>query len=69
MRQQEFTHDGAKLDARERLFRIPGPIPGLSLFLRYLPPADRSGTRIETTLRDYLEAWGESTFSAPREGA
>ena len=46
MRQQEFTHDGAKLDARERLFRIPGPIPGLSLFLRYLPPADRSGTRI-----------------------
>ena len=27
------------------------------------------GTRVRTTLRDYLEAWGEGTFSAPSEGA
>ena len=27
------------------------------------------GTRVETTLRDYLEAWGEGTFSAPNEDA
>lgn len=27
------------------------------------------GARTETTLRDYLEAWGEGTFSAPGEGA
>ena len=27
------------------------------------------GTRTETTLRDYLEAWGEGTFSAPSEGS
>ncbi len=28
-----------KLDPREEHFRIPGPIEGLRLFLRYLPPA------------------------------
>ena len=27
------------------------------------------GTRTETTLRDYLEAWGEGTFSAPSDGS
>jgi hypothetical protein len=27
-----------KLDPREQHFRIPGPIEGLSLFLRLLPP-------------------------------
>jgi pimeloyl-ACP methyl ester carboxylesterase len=35
----------APLDPREQHFRIPGPIEGLSLFLRYLPSADRSATR------------------------
>ena len=35
-----------KLDAREQHFRIPSPLDGLSLFLRYLPPADTSATRI-----------------------
>jgi pimeloyl-ACP methyl ester carboxylesterase len=29
---------GDKLDPRERHFHIPGPIEGLRLFLRYLPP-------------------------------
>jgi pimeloyl-ACP methyl ester carboxylesterase len=29
----------AQLDPREQHFRIPGPRPGLSLFLRYLPAA------------------------------
>jgi pimeloyl-ACP methyl ester carboxylesterase len=29
----------ARLDPREEHFRIPSPHPGLSLFLRYLPPA------------------------------
>lgn len=28
-----------KLDPREEHFRIPSPLPGLTLFLRYLPPA------------------------------
>jgi pimeloyl-ACP methyl ester carboxylesterase len=37
---QLATHDTAeKLDPREEHFRIPGPLPGLRLFLRYLPPA------------------------------
>jgi pimeloyl-ACP methyl ester carboxylesterase len=30
--------DAAKLDPREEHFRVPSPHPGLSLFLRYLPP-------------------------------
>jgi pimeloyl-ACP methyl ester carboxylesterase len=38
MRPQEVTHDSAKLDPRERHFRVPGPLPGLSLFLRHLAP-------------------------------
>ena len=29
----------SKLDPREEHFRIPGPRPGLSLFLRFLPAA------------------------------
>jgi pimeloyl-ACP methyl ester carboxylesterase len=32
-----------KLDAREVHFRIPGPIKGLQIFLRYLPPARSAG--------------------------
>ena len=35
-----------KLDAGEQHFRIPSPLAGLSLFLRHLPPADESATRI-----------------------
>ena len=31
-----------KLDAREEHFRIPSPHQGLSLFLRYLPPAEQT---------------------------
>jgi pimeloyl-ACP methyl ester carboxylesterase len=30
---------GMKLDPREQHFRIPSPVTGLRLFLRYLPPA------------------------------
>jgi pimeloyl-ACP methyl ester carboxylesterase len=37
--QSKDARAGARLDAREQHFRIPGPLPGLSLFLRYLPPA------------------------------
>src|ERR1700760_5084564 len=33
------------LDPKEQHFRIPGPIDGLSLFLRFLPAADRTGVR------------------------
>jgi hypothetical protein len=34
-------------------------------------PGDETeiGTRVETPLRDYLEGWGEGTFSAPNEDA
>jgi pimeloyl-ACP methyl ester carboxylesterase len=32
--------NATKLDPREEHFRIPGPREGLSLFLRYLPPAN-----------------------------
>ncbi len=35
-----------KLDPREQHFRIPAPLDGLGLFLRYLPPADTAATRI-----------------------
>ncbi len=35
-----------RLDPREQLFRIPSPLDGLCLFLRYLPPADTSAKRI-----------------------
>jgi hypothetical protein len=36
----EFVHDtGEKLDARDQHFRIPSPLAGLRLFLRYLPPS------------------------------
>src|ERR1700712_2941467 len=33
------------LDPKEQHFRIPSPIEGLSLFLRYLPAAERSAAR------------------------
>jgi pimeloyl-ACP methyl ester carboxylesterase len=39
MRHQDFTRDIARLDPREQHFRIPGPLPDLSLFLRHLAPA------------------------------
>src|SRR5579863_6013289 len=32
-----------KLDEREQHFRIPGPISGLRLFLRHLPPKRQEG--------------------------
>lgn len=32
-----------KLDPREEHFRIPSSVPGLSLFLRYLPPTTQTG--------------------------
>ena len=35
-----------ELDPREQHFRIPSPLAGLSLFLRYSPPADGQATRI-----------------------
>ena len=40
MMNREFTPRSgvAKLDPREEHFRVPGPHPGMSLFLRYLPP-------------------------------
>jgi pimeloyl-ACP methyl ester carboxylesterase len=41
---QSATYDTAeKLDPRELLFRIPGPLAGLRLGLRYLPPATPVG--------------------------
>lgn len=44
MRQQpEYRLERPKLDAREQHFRIPSPVDGLSLFLRYLPS---EGTKI-----------------------
>jgi pimeloyl-ACP methyl ester carboxylesterase len=39
------TPHAPRLDPNEQHFRIPGPHPGLSLFLRYLPPAE--GRRTE----------------------
>jgi pimeloyl-ACP methyl ester carboxylesterase len=41
---QSATHDTSeKLDPREAHVRIPSPLPGLHLFLRYLPPAAPAG--------------------------
>jgi pimeloyl-ACP methyl ester carboxylesterase len=39
-----FT-EAVKLDPREEQFRIPGPHPGLSLFLRYLPAVEGNSDR------------------------
>ena len=36
--------EAPKLDPREQHFRVPSPEPGLSLFLRYLPPAGGRAT-------------------------
>ena len=38
--------DAPKLDPREEHFRVPSPHPGLSLFLRSLPPADAAGQAV-----------------------
>ena len=40
-----MTTDFPRLDCREEHFRIPGPHPGLELFLRYLPAAQPNGAR------------------------
>jgi pimeloyl-ACP methyl ester carboxylesterase len=39
------TLDAAKLDPREEHFRVASPHPGLSLFLRYLPPQHEAAVR------------------------
>jgi pimeloyl-ACP methyl ester carboxylesterase len=55
------VHDtGAQLDPREQHFRIPSPLAGLRLFLRYLPPA----MPIETPPRIVLYVHGGSFPSA-----
>jgi pimeloyl-ACP methyl ester carboxylesterase len=38
MRHRQHIGERAKLDAKEEHFRIPSPLDGLGLFLRYLPP-------------------------------
>jgi pimeloyl-ACP methyl ester carboxylesterase len=40
----------AKLDPREEHFRVPSPHPGLSLFLRHMPPSDDTAPRDRTVL-------------------
>jgi pimeloyl-ACP methyl ester carboxylesterase len=40
----------ASLDPREQHFRIPGPIDGLSLFLRFLPAADHANANKKAVL-------------------
>src|SRR5215475_15855522 len=37
MQHQDITRDAARLDPREEHFRIASSVPGLTLFLRYLP--------------------------------
>lgn len=40
MQHHDIARGAARLDPRERHFRIPSPLPGLSLFLRHLAPAE-----------------------------
>ena len=42
-----------KLDPREQHFRVPSPHPGLSLFLRYLPPPSRAAAGRDGALRPW----------------
>ncbi len=55
-----------------RLLRVAAVGPdAVTLEVVRAAPGDEPqvGARTETTLRDYLEAWGEGTFSAPSEDA
>jgi hypothetical protein len=62
-------HDRQSGGARLRVAAV-GP-ETVALEVIQAAPGDETeiGTRIQTTLRDYLEAWGEGTFSAPNEDA
>ena len=58
--------------AERKLLRVAAVGPEtVALEVVRAAPGDEPeiGTRVETTLRDYLEAWGEGAFSAPGEGA
>ena len=58
--------------AERKLLRVAAVGPGsVALEVVQAAPGDEPeiGTRAETPLRDYLETWGEGTFSAPSEGA
>ena len=41
----KITNTPTRLDPREEYFHVPSPHPGLSLFLRYLPPDDAARRR------------------------
>src|SRR5580704_5106920 len=45
-----FSIDAPKLDPREEHFRLASPYPGLSLFLRYLPPVHEEAAIGRTVL-------------------
>ena len=54
--------------AEKKLLRVAAVGPDtVTLEVVQAAPGDEPeiGTRVETTLRDYLEAWSEGTFSAP----
>jgi hypothetical protein len=58
--------------AERKLLRVAAVGPeAIALEVVQAAPGDEPEivTRVETPLRDYLEARGESTFSAPSEGA
>ena len=58
--------------AEQKLLRVAAVGPEtVALEVVQAAPGDETeiGTRIEKTLRDYLEAWGEGTFSAPNADA
>jgi hypothetical protein len=66
------TGDLVEFRAEEKLLRVAAVGPEtVALKVVRAAPGDEPqiGTRIETPLRDFLEAWGEGTFSAPSEGA
>jgi pimeloyl-ACP methyl ester carboxylesterase len=50
MTQMTDFSQAASLDPMEQHFRIPGPIEGLSLFLRFLPAPDRAKTDVRPVL-------------------
>ena len=64
------TGDLVAFRAEMKLLRIAAVGPEtVALEVVQAAPGDEPeiGTRVETPLRDYLEAWGEGTFSAPSE--
>ena len=66
------TGDLVEFRAEVKLLRVAAVGPKtVALEVIRAAPGDETdiGTRVETPLRDYLEAWGEGTFSAPGEGA